>query len=127
MTTKPYSESEWTSRLMAGVKECGGLVLPVVAHKRGEPGWPDRMVIHKRWMGFVEVKVDGRMLTTLQRIRIRDICSRRPLGAVVARRMQFAPGKFIIEDEVCNMLAEFDGSGQDLIDKLAKLSMMEGG
>src|SRR6187399_3178104 len=41
---KPYSESEWTSRLMAGVKECGGLVLPVVAHKRGEPGWPDRMV-----------------------------------------------------------------------------------
>lgn len=117
------TESDFTRRLMHNIKDVGGLVMPIVAHRRGEPGWPDRLVVHTRWTGFVEVKVDDRQVTALQKIRIRDIRARMHNGAVVVRRAQSASGVFYyqIEDERGERLALFDGTGLGLLLELEKL------
>lgn len=121
--SKLTSESDWTARMMKEIVAAGGLVMPIVAHRRGEPGWPDRLVIHTRWTGFVESKVDGRQLTTLQRVRIREIRRRLPNGAVVARRC--GDGYCQLEDETGERLALFNGTGLGLLLAMERLSQGE--
>lgn len=63
-----HAFNEWyTTRL----RRTGGTVLCVVGSQMQNPGWPDRYVLHPRWCGWIEGKLNERQLEPAQR----QVCS----------------------------------------------------
>lgn len=106
-------EMLYTRRICKGLTKLGAIVIPYVGSTRQPIGYPDRHVIHRLWIGWIEFKsVKGR-LRPAQKIRMRMMNDARPHTAVVVREGD------IVEDESGNVLFTFVNC-KDLLEKLAK-------
>lgn len=106
-------ESEFKRRVLDGVTRCNGMVFHIVASMMQEPGWPDEYIQHRYWRGFLEFKGKNTRLSAKQKIIIRELNERCPGSAYVVRY----PDR--IENEKGELIVNFDGSGQDLVQKLS--------
>lgn len=82
-------ESKFRSNLTKTLKAQGALVYPLVqpADQKYAPpsGWPDLMVIHRRWHGLIECKGEHTKVQPLQEFIHKEIHKRRPGEVVVVR------------------------------------------
>jgi hypothetical protein len=79
------SECEKTREFCLRLESVGAYIFPIVAHKRQQPGWPDRYISHVLWHGFVEFKDWKTPVQLNQRLRLREMNRRQPGSAWVAR------------------------------------------
>jgi len=49
------------------------------------PGWPDRLIAHRKWGGLVEFKGPETLISSIQRLVLKDLWTRRPGFAYLAR------------------------------------------
>lgn len=63
----------------------GALIQPVVAGTLGQSGWPDRLIIHPLWFGFIEFKRGANPLSKIQEYLHREINRRRKFASFVCR------------------------------------------
>lgn len=108
------NETKWTGIICDEMEKCNAIIFACVAQKMQAPGWPDRQVTHRYWMGWLEFKGETTKVTKLQKKRIRDLNARQPGTAYVVRY----PDK--IEDQDGNLQALF-ANGLDLIKALQEL------
>lgn len=112
-------ETQWTAKLVNELKKCNARVLNIHGGPMQAPGWPDMLIIHRRFHGFVEVKNEKTQVTPLQRRRILDIKSR-GFPAIVLRM----PNK--LEDENGNFIKHFDGTAINLLQVLRSIFYEDG-
>jgi hypothetical protein len=55
---------------------CGAMIFPIVASKMQPPGWPDRIVVHKGWTGFIEFKGESTAVRPVQVVVMRNLRKR---------------------------------------------------
>jgi hypothetical protein len=72
---------------MRTCEAAGAVVVPIVGHMMQGSGWPDRLVLHRRFRGFVEAKRGSNPLTTQQEVNIKRAVQRE-FPALVARYFQ---------------------------------------
>lgn len=84
----------FSSRVTAALRRRGALVYPIVAGLHAPAGWPDRVVWHPRWKGFVEVKVDA-VVAPAQRHVMSELNRRGAGSAFVVRHVDV--GSYILE------------------------------
>ena len=60
------SESRLRSQLTGYLRKCNAIVIPHVPTKYSTPGVPDIQVIHWRWSGFIETKLETNTLSPAQ-------------------------------------------------------------
>ena len=77
------TEPEETAPFCKGLVELGCLVT-VMAAGGTSSGWPDRLVIHRAWAGFIEFKGPRTRVRKNQELTMRE-CMRRGFPAVVVR------------------------------------------
>ena len=77
------TEPEQTAPFCKGLVELGAQVV-VLAGSGMSSGWPDRLVIHADWKGFIEFKGPRTPLRKNQEVNIREVM-RRGFPAVVVR------------------------------------------
>ena len=118
------NESDWT-RIVCNTARSGevfaavgGVVSTPQAHVQAismqQSGWPDRHIIHRHWIGWLEFK-SRRKLRLNQKLIIKDINSRRPGTAYVVHY----PG--IIENHDGVACHEFEENGEGLLACLQEL------
>lgn len=110
-------ESDFTARIVRELRARNAVVCVIHQGRYSTPGTPDRYVCHRYWTGLLEFKDEGTRLRPEQRAMIREIRRRVPWAAFVVR----APG--FVEDERGEVLAEFDGTGHDLVEALVLLTV----
>jgi len=93
MRTK-MSENQFQNILIEHFKNNGGLILNIHGHLMQKSGWPDLYVSHPEWRGWIELKVEGRKLTTLQRIVIKDLIKRETNAFTMTLKFK---GEMVIE------------------------------
>jgi len=72
----PLHEGKLTQKLLKELKELGCLCLKLHGHAMQASGWPDALIIHKRFICFIEFKVGNNKLSALQ-TRMIDLISQR--------------------------------------------------
>lgn len=77
-------ESKWTKKICSELELCGAIVVPMVAGSMSN-GWPDRIIWHPSWQGFVEFKAEKTVDTKQQQHNRQALNRRAPGTAVVAR------------------------------------------
>lgn len=70
------NESMKTRELCRALEALGAMTYPLVGSDWQPPGWPDRIVIHKKWFGFLECKVNAAPLSPLQKRRCSELSKR---------------------------------------------------
>lgn len=106
-------EREWTANLRKELELAGAIIVPIIAGPMSS-GWPDRIIWHKLWRGFAEIKGAQTRVTPQQRRNLQSLDRRRPGTAVVLRY----PG--ICEDPLGSVQFEFK-SARDLLEQLNAL------
>lgn len=69
-------EAQWTKKICKGLIECGAMVFPIVASRMQPPGWPDRLVVHREWVGLIEFKGVDTIVRPVQIAVIRELRKR---------------------------------------------------
>lgn len=95
-------ESKITTRFAKAVNQTGGLVTPVVASEYLS-GFPDRIVTHPLWRGYIELKVDSNQLSKQQKAVINQLNRINPCCAFVVR---YADETWTVEDSEAKVLRE---------------------
>ena len=109
------SESDFRKWLVPGLEAVNADVTRNVASVVSRPGLPDLTIVHKWWIGFIEVKGEKTALRKAQQLVMRGMNKRRPGSAYIIR----APG--IIESEEGKILGHFT-SCRELLEKLQTLT-----
>lgn len=110
-------ECKKTRDVCRELEALGALCYPVVAGDFAPPGWPDRVVWHRRWQGFIEFKDLTTTLKPIQAARIAAINARAPGTAYVGR---FTRNGITLEDEHGTPLA-LCKTAKELLDTLEVL------
>jgi hypothetical protein len=71
--TYSSKENAFTRRVTAYLKSQGALVYPLVAGYMCPRGWPDRLIWHHSWRGFLEFKGKATKTEPLQLRRIYEL------------------------------------------------------
>lgn len=111
-------ESSWTREVMRQMQLLGCCTVTLSASRRQQNGVPDRWVAGPKNFGFacwLEFKGRRTPIRGDQRLLLRNIRARAPHAAYVVRY----PGQ--VTDEAGTLLAEFDGTGRDLMEALKLL------
>lgn len=112
------TESEWTRIIMRQMTAMGCTCITLSASKRQMLGVPDRWVCGPQVFGFacwLEFKGKRTQIRLDQKLLLGRIRARAPWAAYVVRW----PG--LVTDENGVELAEFDGTGRDLMEALCIL------
>lgn len=109
------TEPEWTRKICGGLERLGCVVLPLVAGRMQQPGWPDRYVCSTRGDWWLEFKGERTAVRRIQQMRMDVLNKRVPGKAYVVRQ----PDR--IEDPSGALLATFRDA-KELIDQLALLT-----
>lgn len=96
-------ESEYTKRVCDSLIAFGAKILPIVASRMQPSSWPDRLVVHKSWVGLIEFKSARGVLRPAQAITIAELNKRTdgPWRAVVV----YEGG--VVEDQLGNHIGCF--------------------
>lgn len=70
-------ENKFQTRLVEMLRSRGAKVLNVHGHMLQQAGWPDLFISHWDFTGWIELKVDDRPASTLQKICVKDLRLRR--------------------------------------------------
>jgi hypothetical protein len=89
------SESKITRLLDFGMRKVNALVFPIVGGPMQPAGWPDRFYSHTLWSGFLEMKYEGGVLSTIQRAVLRGLTERK-VPAFVLRFIDWQDGKVTV-------------------------------
>jgi hypothetical protein len=76
------------------LENCGAWVFNVHGHAMQRAGVPDLYVAHRKFHGWLELKVDNNSCSTLQKIVLRDLNAR----GVAAYVLRMKKGKTTLED-----------------------------
>ena len=79
------TETQITKGWVDSMKAAGAIVVPYVASRRQPAGYPDRIIHHATWTGWIELKGYRTPVETRQRMRIDSLNARRPASAFVFR------------------------------------------
>jgi len=79
------TETQITAGLVKALEGVGAVVVPYTASKRQPAGYPDRIVWHGIWAGWLELKGHQTAVQLNQRIRMEALNARRPGSAWVLR------------------------------------------
>lgn len=121
-------ESQLTEWVDARVAKCNTVKLAIVGGMRQQSGWPDRYYCHRLFKGFVEYKIDARIVQPHQQKKIMDLLGRGEY-AMVARyknlqsrlRLEHPMGKLILEIDIPKLHRLAWGlAGVELIKAFAK-------
>lgn len=112
------NESAKTRKLCRRWTELGAYCIAIVGGQFQERGLPDRYIVYKGYSFWIEFKVGKNQLTTLQRIRLRELKQRGVFACVVRDCRQ-------IEDEGNIFLADNDDVLLRLLRNLAMLHEQE--
>jgi len=74
---------------------CNARVYPIVANNYAPPGWPDRIIIHNYYYGFIEFKDTKTRVQDNQKKIIADIVERGGLACIA----RFVPSGIEIDDK----------------------------
>lgn len=66
-------ECKYTRKFCRSLEAQGALTYPLVASEYAPPGWPDRIVEHLRWHGYIEFKDETTIIEPLQLRRMTDL------------------------------------------------------
>jgi hypothetical protein len=99
-------ECEWTRKICKDLELQGCLVFAIVGGPRQASGWPDRLIIHREHMVFIEFKAAKCWLTRLQDV-IHKAIRRHGRHAFIARM----PGELWFGDE---FIGHFDSAANML-------------
>jgi hypothetical protein len=80
-----HTENWHSARLSRALRSKGAHVIPYVAGTHGVIGFPDKLVIHPRWQGLVEVKGPQTKTQEKQRHKMRQLDAVWPRHVVQAR------------------------------------------
>lgn len=118
MTDRLKTEAELTAKVCKELRELGALVYPVVAGRFAAPGWPDRIVWHRQWCGFVEFKAAKTVVQPVQWEVVRQLNIRQPFSAIVARfGLDGAPGELYFEQPLpSDGATAWNNTGRDLLE-----------
>lgn len=113
-------ESTFAAEFSRALRECAAMVYPIVASAYAPRGWPDKLVVHRRWWGLVELKSDQTRVRPEQLVVHQQLWARRPGGNFVVRRSG--------SDQVCTVelwngevLVRDVRVGIELLDELGRL------
>ena len=107
-------ELKWTAKIVREMRDAGAMVYALSAKNSAHRnGWPDRLVVDKRWSGLLEFKGVNTLVSPIQEIKLRALSKRWPGHAFVVRR----PGT--IESIEPLAIWGFDRTGRGLLLKLA--------
>jgi hypothetical protein len=94
------TEASFTKLVCEELVKAGAMVKPIVAARTsGQPGWPDRLVVHKAWMGLMEFK-SGRLeakVSRAQSIVCGQLNARSPGSAPIYRVVVIKAPNLIID------------------------------
>jgi hypothetical protein len=96
------TETDFKNRIVSALKSQGALTFKVHGHAFQSSGWPDLYVAHRKWTGWLELKVGSRALTTLQTIILRKLSDR----GVSALELRFEDMNDADFQDVIGFLAE---------------------
>ena len=105
-------ESLFTARVTREMRMCNAMVYPIIACEQTPAGYPDRVVWHSYWQGWIEFKAQTTKLEPHQVKVIRELNKRRPGSAVVVR--EWEGGMIRIENEDGRLLGEVN-DGKELV------------
>jgi hypothetical protein len=105
-------EIQWTKKICKELEACGAMIFPIVASRMQPPGWPDRIVVHKNWHGFIEFKGEHTAVRPVQAVVMKNLRKRGKL-VYIARE----PG-LLIDPYDSRVVGEFD-SGSAMLMLLA--------
>jgi len=80
-------ENKFAADLARLLKKQGAIVCSYVASSFGLAGFPDKIVISRPWVGFIELKSNDRQLTPRQFVVLREINRRRVWTGVEVREI----------------------------------------
>ena len=78
-------ETKLTKRWVGAMEGRGAVVVPYVASQMQPSGYPDRIVWHAWWTGWIELKGHRTRVQRNQRLRMRELNRRRAGSAYVFR------------------------------------------
>lgn len=114
------SECKKTGQLGKALTSLGAVVVPYCATRRQPSGYPDRLVWHTKWSGWLEFKDIKTRLTPLQKHRITELNKRKPGSAYVVRfGSSWSEGQ--VETVDGEVLSEWY-SAEELLEDLKELS-----
>jgi hypothetical protein len=69
-------EIKWTKKICKELEAQGAMIFPIVASRMQPPGWPDRIIVHKNWTGFIEFKGESTAIRPVQVVVMRNLRKR---------------------------------------------------
>lgn len=118
-------EMDFTKQICKELEDRGADVYPVVAGRLGRSKYPDRLVTHRDWMGWLEFKGVTTVLQKAQKLRLERLRRCRAGSAWVVRRRDAEStrrGWLTTPDEKERWA--FEG-GEELLKLLSVLSSVE--
>jgi len=116
-------ESLFQNKVIKALRERGAWILNI--HGGGDPsrgmqmsGVPDLLVIHRRWKGFLELKIGDRKLSPIQLLTCTAIAERQFSVYILRYNSEFED--MMIEDYCGNKLGPSDYD--DLLDNLIEVT-----
>lgn len=100
-------ENHFAANFSREMRAVGGMVYPLVASQYAPSGWPDKLLVHRRWTGLLELKSDATVVRPAQRVVHRELRKRRPGVNYVVRR-DGDDDRCVVEDEEGTELARCD-------------------
>lgn len=106
-------ECKKTKEMCLDLLRHNAVVVPYVGSERQPSGYPDRIVWHSQWHGWIEFK-DKAVIGTLQQKRWRELNARVPGSAVIVRFGDtWDVGKIVDAGDF--ELASFTGGAKELL------------
>lgn len=122
--TNTMNETDFRKRLCDKFHHYDAYIFKVVGHLMQGSGHPDLYVAHKLWTGWLELKVDGNVLTPQQKLKLAHL-RRQGVPAFVMRWVN-GPEAIRLEFEDGVRLGEIDhtGTGADILRSLQVYSRL---
>lgn len=118
------TEPQWTREICKRLLAVNTRVYAIVGGLRQQSGLPDRYICHSIWQGWLEFKNVYTPLDARQKIELRELNRRQPGIAFILSKHSTDTKCF--KGDICdfeeNILATFDGSALDLLQKLQTLT-----
>lgn len=114
------SECAWTRTIQGEMEACGAYVRVLPANVVSS-GLPDRLVTSWQFCGLLEFKDDHTRLRENQSLTLKDIKRRNKVFAFIIRKPYNIESIILEESRCTSIVANFDGTGRDLLEQLRRL------
>ena len=103
-------ENQFQKDLIDQLYSQGAWVFNIHGHSMQKPGVPDLLVVHRRWSGFIELKVEVNETSDKQKDVAKDLIKRYFPTFVIRCAMGMGPGRHVdVWDPVGLTIEDFNG------------------